>query len=621
LPFKPAFLCGFPAYEAELMTDRPGRWTWLTAALLAAVAAACGEEPQLATEHIRATLGGAEPAAMAEPGAVNLEDAADEEVAGAESSGVTSSGSTAASDGASGTDSPAGAPVLVLPGGDTVQVRERVVEFYRERGYEPAWTGYDDLEPDGVVLLGAIGELSRDGLDPNAYHHGSARELARVLAAGEAGERKLEHLGDLDILLTEAFVRAALDLERGLLDPEAAGLSWRIERAEPTDSAVMARLAAGEDPRRIISSLRPRVPYYHRLAEGLRTLRAVEAEGGWPSVSEGETLGVGDRDARVAQLRARLLAGDDREERRLAARGQGDPQLFDESLKQALRRFQVRHTLHEDGALGPNSLAALNVPVSERIETVRLNLDRWRWLPPALGEEYLLVNVAGFELELVAGDSVLESMNVVVGRTANRTPLFRDSLQYVVVNPYWNVPMSIARQEIIPAVWRDRGYLARNGYEVLHNGRVIDSSWISAPDLDSGRYQIRQRPGPRNALGAVKFMFPNDMNIYLHDTPADHLFSQEARAFSYGCIRVERPADLARTLLDRYTDGDGSDYDRLRSESGERWVTLDRKIPIYILYFTAWAKEDGTLRFHPDIYERDAALAGQREAKLPPVRG
>jgi L,D-transpeptidase YcbB len=584
----------------------------LAVAVLAA--AACGEEPQLATEHIRSTLGGAEPAGMEAPGQEATNDAT--ELAAADRTGEASGEATS---GTADSDAPVTAPVLSLPTGDTVHVRESVVEYYRVRGYEPTWTGYHELEERGEALLAALGDVSRDGLDPDAYHHGTARELARVLAEGEAGEQKLAYLGDLDILLTESFVRLALDLERGVLDPEAAGLAWRIERAEPTDSAVIERLAAGEDPRAIVASLRPRVPYYHRLSQGLQKLRELEERGGWPSVPEGETLTVGDRDPRVAHLRARLLASEDDEERRLAARGQSDALLFDEHLKQAVRRFQVRHTLHEDGALGPNSLAALNVPVSERIEAVRLNLDRWRWLPAELGREYLLVNVAGFELELVAEDSVLESMNVVVGRTANRTPLFRDSLQYVVVNPYWNVPMSIAREEIIPAVRRDRGYLARNGYEVLHNGRVVDSGWISAADLDSGRYQIRQRPGARNALGAVKFMFPNDMNIYLHDTPADHLFSQETRAFSYGCIRVERPADLARTLLARYTDGDGSDYDRLRGESGERWVTLDRKIPIYILYFTAWAKEDGTLRFHPDIYERDAALEGEREAKLPPV--
>jgi L,D-transpeptidase YcbB len=234
------------------------------------------------------------------------------------------------------------------------------------------------------------------------------------------------------------------------------------------------------------------------------------------------------------------------------------------------------------------------------------------------------VNVAGFELELVAGDSVVESMNVVVGRTANSTPLFRDSLQYVVVNPYWNVPMSIAREEILPAVRRDPMYLERNGYEVLYDGRVLSSRYhVSADALDTGRYLIRQKPGPEQCPGDVKFMFPNDMNIYLHDTPAGHLFSQETRAFSYGCIRVERPADLARSLLERYSSHGADEYDQLLGTGSEKWLTLDRKLPIYILYFTAWVGADGTLRFHPDIYDRDRALEPQREARLPalPITG
>lgn len=559
-------------------------------AALAVTLVGCGgdqaRDRELAVEHIRATLAGAAPAAVDAPGA--------------EPEGDRSS-----------------AAVVTLPGGDTLQVRGEVAEFYRDRGYQPAWTDRAELSPEGETLLAAIGSLAGDGLDPARYHHGTARDMADRAAGGEVEEGMAEHQGDLDILLTESFVRAARDLGRGVLEPESVGLEWRIERPEPSDSAVLARLGAGEDPVEVLESLRPGVPYYQRLVDGLRRLLEVQDEGGWPSVPEGETLRQGERDVRVAVLRGRLLAGEDSVEARLAAAGWTDPELFDEELVRALEHFQMRHTLHEDGAFGPNTLAALNVPVEERSEAVRLNLDRWRWLPRELGDEFLLVNVAGFELELVSGDRVLESMNVVVGRTANSTPLFRDTLRYVVVNPYWNVPMSIAREEIIPAVRRDRGYLARNGYEVLYNGDVVGSSEISAEALESGHYNIRQRPGPGNALGNVKFMFPNDLNIYLHDTPAGHLFSQESRAFSYGCIRLERPADLAKVLFEEFDSRDASDYERLRGEDGERWITLDRPVPIYILYFTAWAREDGTLRFHPDIYDRDAALEAERLAKLP----
>jgi L,D-transpeptidase YcbB len=589
-----------------MMVDRlrPGTLVWL--ALGALALGACAGDRDLATEHIRSTLGGADPAAVTAPEEAGLNGAAPGEEAASAPARESDTGE------AEGTP-----PVVTLPEGDTLQIRSAVVEFYDARAYEPAWTTHAELSREGARLLGALASLELEGLDPSRYHVPAAQSMARVLSEREAGENRLALLGDLDMLLTEGFVRAASDLSRGVLDPEAGGLEWRIERPEADDEAVVARLAAGDDPAAVLASVRPKAPYYRRLAEGLSRLRAVEERGGWPEVPAGETLRVGDRDERVAFLRGRLLAGEDEVERRLASTGRADPALFDEDLQQALEHFQARHTLHEDGAVGPNTLAAMNVPVSERIRSVRLNLDRWRWLPRELGDEFLLVNVAGFELELVAGDSVIESMAVVVGRTANRTPLFRDSLQYVVVNPYWNVPMSIAREEIIPAVRRDPGYLERNGYEVLRNGRLVNSYHTSAEALESGSYLIRQRPGPQNALGNVKIMFPNDLNIYLHDTPAGHLFGQETRAFSYGCIRLERPEDLAKTLLARYSRHDPSEYDRLRQERSEKWLTLDQQIPIYILYFTAWARADGTLRFHPDIYDRDQALESEQQALLP----
>jgi L,D-transpeptidase YcbB len=573
---------------------------WLVVGV--AVIAACAEpERELATEHIRQTLGGAAPAAMDSPAPADTADGAEVEL-------------TASADAEAAED--ASPPAVTLSSGDTLQIRDAVVSLYAHRGYEPLWTDHKGLTEDGVRALSALSSVSFDGLDPNRYGFHEAQALAVTLREGEPGERLLEILGDLDLILTENLVRAANDVETGLVDPKAAGLEWRFEGAVANDSAVVARIRTGDDPRSVIGSARPRAPYYNRLAAGLQRLEAVEANGGWPTVPEGETLRPGDRDPRVAAIRARLLAGEDPQERSLAAKGEADRTLFDEDLAAAIRHFQTRHTLHEDGAFGPATRAAMNVPAADRIQTVRLNLDRWRRLPQTLGREYLLVNVAGFELELVAGDTIVESMSVVVGRTANRTPLFRDSMQYVVVNPYWNVPMSIARAEIIPGVRRDPHYLQRNNYEVLSGNQRVNASMLSPSALESGRYMIRQRPGPRNALGNVKFLFPNDMNIYLHDTPAGHLFGQESRAFSYGCIRVERPDDLARTLLERYTSRDGSDYDQLRQRDGEQWVTMDQKLPIYILYFTAWAQPDGTLRFHPDIYERDAALAGELDSKL-----
>ncbi|HUG41661.1 MAG TPA: L,D-transpeptidase family protein [Longimicrobiales bacterium] len=496
-------------------------------------------------------------------------------------------------------------PVLQLPNGDTLHIRPVVVALYRERQYEPAWTDDDEILPRGLEMLKALAAASSEGLDPERYHFSTARDMARLLEEDAVEDRELEYLGNLDLLLTEGFARFAQDLEIGTMDPRAGDREWRIPRETVADRSLIERVLAGEDPKAVLASVRPRAPHYDRMVNVLARYRQVEESGGWGTVPGGETLENGDRDPRVAALRSRLSAGDDPEETRLAKRGAGDPQLFDAQLAEALQHFQQRHGLDPDGALGGNTVEALNVPLEDRVAAIRINLDRWRWLPNELGEMFILVNVAGFELELVKEDSAIESMNVVVGATANRTPLFQDTLEYMVVNPYWNVPESIAQEEILPMAQRDPTYLARNNYEVVRDG---------------GATRIRQRPGRANALGNVKFVFPNSMNIYLHDTPADHLFSQTSRAFSHGCIRVERPDDLARTLLAALTDRDPSDYDRLRRAEGEQWIKFDRQIPVYIVYFTAWANQDGTARFHDDIYQRDETLGPEAERKLAPVR-
>lgn len=559
------------------MFDR-SKWIYV---LGLGLVAGCGEN-EIATEHIRSVIIAAGGAAV-------------------DSSAAGDSIRTAArTDGDS-----AGAPLLTLPNEDTLYIRQSVVDFYHDRGYVPAWTDDDEILPRGLSMLEAIGAANEDGLDRERYHYTTAHRMARLLEEDEVEDRELEYLGNLDLLLTESFVRLAEDLVVGTIDPDRAGMEWRIPRGESPDRRLIDNVISGQDPRTVLASIQPEVPYYDRLKAALARFREIETRGGWGTVPEGETLSQGDRDPRVAALRQRLLAGDDPEEARLAGVGQRDPQVFDEDLEAAVSHFQTRHTLHEDGALGPNTIEALNVPVEDRIGALRLNLDRWRWLPNDLGEKFLLVNVAGFELEVVDGDSAIESMNVVVGETANRTPIFQDTLEHMVVNPYWNVPTSIAEEEILPVADRDPTYLARNNYEVVRTG---------------GATRIRQRPGPQNALGNVKFLFPNDMNIYLHDTPADGLFTQRSRAFSHGCIRVERPDDLARTLLSWLTDKDPSYYDELRSNSGEQWVAMDEQVPVYILYFTAWADRDGTVRFHEDIYDRDETLAPESERMLSPVQ-
>ena len=326
--------------------------------------------------------------------------------------------------------------------------------------------------------------------------------------------------------------------------------------------------------------------------------RQSAARGGWQQIPRDLDAAPGEAAPGVVLLRERFLRGPDPVEARLANAGAARADYFDDQLVEAVKHFQERHSIEADGRLGPATIRELNHTIEERIAELQLNMDRWRWLPHEMGEKHVIVNVAGFELEVVQGGKVVDSMNVVVGQQNWHTPIFADTMEYLVVNPYWNVPPSILEDEIMPALEQDPNYLARNDMERTSDGGV------------------RQRPGPKNALGRFKFMLPNKDNIYLHDTPAGHLFSRARRDFSHGCIRLERPRDMAELVMRTATQRSPSELDALLETNDEKWIKLDEQLPVYILYFTAWVQEDGTVRFHHDVYGRDERLEEQAEEKL-----
>lgn len=486
---------------------------------------------------------------------------------------------------------------LSLTTGDTVSVSAATLSFYREHGYRAAWTAEGTRR--ARALHAAIGYAEQDGLNPASYGYDLAARLLEQLEA--EGDEKLDgaargaYLADLDLLLSEGYMRYATDIVRGAIDPDTVGRAWRIPRSEAPDERVLRSVSRGGDAVEIIQRLRPSSPYYGRMLAALNRLREIRDAGGWQRLPAELDVAEGDSADGVALLRARLMASDDAREAQLARAGAARPSFFDRGLSDAVRSFQSRHALADDGKPGSGTLRELNHDIEERIAEVKLNLDRWRWLPRDLGDLYILVNIAGFELEVVENHRAIESMNVVVGQEGWHTPVFADTLEHVVVNPYWNPPPSILEEEILPAVARDPGYLARNNFERTSDGR------------------IRQRPGPGNALGKYKFMFPNDDNIYLHDTPADHLFSRVRRDFSHGCIRLERPADLARLVVAKSTNQSPASLEAMLAAGTEKWVPLKRPIPIYIVYFTVWVKEDGTLRFHHDVYGHDEELEDVKE--------
>jgi L,D-transpeptidase YcbB len=498
-----------------------------------------------------------------------------------------------------------GDSVVHLTDGDTLRISAATAEFYQGRSWESAWVDAKGPRDQGVAVHQAVGRAWEDGLPPARYRHDLAvAALARLEATGDSAlsdSLRVRHLAELDVLLTEGFNRLALDLVAGMLSPETAGLDFRIVPEAAPDAAIVNRIAAGEAPAAIVAQLRPTSPQYERMRAALLTFHEAESHGAWPQLSADRALREGGRGAMVAQLRQRFISGLDAREAALARAGAGDASLFDADLKSAVQQFQERHAIAPDGSVGASTLKELNHTIAERIAELQLNLDRWRWLPRELGDRYVLVNIAGFEMEVVEQGRVIESMNVVVGQESTETPVFSDSIRFVVVNPYWNVPDGIMERKIRPAMAADPQYLAKNDMEIVE-GRV------------------RQRPGPQNSLGRYKFIFPNDLDIYLHDTPEGHLFARSERAFSAGCVRVERPRDFARLLLRLQSDRDPDSLDGILASGSERWIKLDRPLPVYLLYFTAWAQDDGSIRFHHDVYGRSEALEGQAKEMTPGAR-
>jgi len=496
--------------------------------------------------------------------------------------------------------------VVQLVTGDTLTLSQATRAFYGSRRFRPAWVEDGELTEQGRDLYVAVGRSWNDGLSPEKYRFDVAQELRRqVEAAEESGADSLKQqvprlLGDLDLLLTEGMNRYANDLAQGALDPKDSGLQWRIPREHAPEASILDALVKGRAAEEVVASLRPKSLQYHRFMQALMRYHALEERGlEWPQLPADAALEPGESGATVQLLRQRLAASPDAREAQLAAAGNARPDQFDDQLAQAVKHFQERHGIEPDGALGPATIAELNRTLAERIDELRLNMDRWRWLPHDLGPRYVLVNVAGFELEVVENGKVIEAMNVVVGQEGWHTPVFADTMEYIVVNPSWNVPQSILEDEILPALERDPDYLAKHNMEMDEDGNV------------------RQLPGDENALGQIKFMFPNDDNIYLHDTPAKHLFSRTRRDYSHGCIRLERPEDLARLLLTRTTsDGSAEKLPDLLASGEEQWLNFEHELPVYIVYFTAWVEENGAVRFHHDVYGRDRRLEKQQERTL-----
>ena len=475
-------------------------------------------------------------------------------------------------------------------------------QFYERREYAPGWIDGTSPRSQMADLIEALNAAREEGLDPDLYNVSLLAERRAAAAKGfltKAGFDP-EEAGALDVWLTYLYMKYASDLAQGLGDLAHADRAWQI-RPEPFDAAdhLQTALEANEIKASLLDLL-PRHPQYRALRDSLAEHRAQEAAGGWPEVPATLRLKPGQKGPMVVRLAQRLAASGDYEGR---IPEDTDRAEYGKDLQDAVKRFQRRHGLADDGAVGAPTAAALNVPIGRRIQDIELNLERWRWLPRRLGDRYILVNIPEYRLEVREGDRVALEMRVVVGKQDTPTPVFNGDMTYLVFSPYWNVPPDIARGETLPSLLRDPGFLDRNNMEVLdRKGNVIDASAIDPSDPAS--YRFRQRPGAQNSLGRVKFMFPNEHHVYLHDTPANSHFARASRSFSHGCVRVEGPEQLAAYLL---RDQKEWTTDRIREAMAageERTVKLSSPVPVYLGYWTA-AVVDGQTQFRRDVYGID----------------
>ncbi|HET7715498.1 MAG TPA: L,D-transpeptidase family protein [Bauldia sp.] len=493
-------------------------------------------------------------------------------------------------------------PELPLP----VRQRSGALTAYYSDGARPIlWLG----EPRASDFVAWLRNAADDGLDPAAY---PADQLDKLMAA--APETNSRGKAIVELHFSAAFLQYASDLQVGRFLPHKVDPDFFQEGRSIDQLGALTLLSVAENLDRFFLAWQPQAPEYADLRAALADYRALAAAGGWPTVPLGESLKPGMTDPRVPALRARLAVTDGAD---LAA-PPGSELVYDDALAAVVKAFQARHGLDVDGIVGKATIVALNVPVETRVRDIVLSMERWRWMPPDLGRNHLIVNIAGFELKRIADGRVEERMNVVVGRPYNKTPVFSDAVRYLEFNPYWNVPHGIAVKEELPKLKQNPAARAAAGFEAVRGSEVYPVTAIDWNRYGPGNFpfQLRQKPGPGNALGRVKFMFPNRFDVYLHDTPARSLFDKAERAFSHGCIRLARPLDLAVQVL---AVGGVPGWDMARIEAvvttrQRTVVNLAEPLTVHITYFTAWV-DRGIPNFRADIYGQDqkldAALDGQ----------
>jgi len=478
-----------------------------------------------------------------------------------------------------------------------------VIREYSQNGYGPIWTNDRQV----ASFIDILEHAGSEGISPSDYHLLRLKQLAV--------SRRDEYIATRDILLTDAFLLYASHISSGKVDPDQYTARWHVITQSINPAEYLHRLKK-EKVSDIIKEISPHAAEYHRLGKALNDYMDILRHGGWGRIDGGKMIEPGDRDHRIVKIRERLkMSGN------LFPSASTESDLYDDDLRRSVLSFQQRHGIPADGIIGRETIGMMNIPPDQIVQQIRINMERWRWLPHDPGSYYLFVNSANFELKVVRDGVTVSRNKVIVGRPYRKTPILSSQIEYLVFNPSWIIPHGILAKDILPLVRKDMGYLEKEHIRIIDsNGRFVDPRNIDWKDESiADEYLFRQDPGKNNALGSVKFVFPNSYSIYLHDTPAKDLFENRKRTFSSGCIRVERALNLAYLLLDDETYW-SMDYIQLIVQSTNyQMVPLRVKPPIYVTYFTFWVEDDGTYQFRRDIYHRDPHVLSALQEEPPAV--
>jgi murein L,D-transpeptidase YcbB/YkuD len=473
------------------------------------------------------------------------------------------------------------------------RIRPALTQHYVQDKGDIYWVGTGRMAP----FLQRLSNAAEDGLNPDDYPIDALTELRQSL-----DDYDPENAAMAELFFSTFFVAYAADLKIGRLIPQKVDKRLFRNRKTIDVLRVLTDLKKQHDPNAFLAAFESQNPHYQALKKMLAVYRSVSETMTWPSVPTGPNIEPGKSDPRLPAIRDILTMTGDFE-------GSSTGIVYDPETVLAVRSFQLRHGLEARGVIGKQTILALNVPPADRARQIMLNMERWRWMPEEMGPHHFMVNLAGFELTEIEDEQVIDRMDVVVGAVATQTPEFSGDMQYIDINPTWTVPYSIATREMLPKLRRNASAYSGD-FEVFMNGKLTSWGGINWNAYGAGKFPFtfRQKPGPRNALGKVKFMLPNPHNIYLHDTPSKDKFLATERAFSHGCIRLSRPMDLTYRLVGEVAGWPQDKIDAAFASGNTTRVPLPERIPVHLIYATAFEGDGGSIEFRPDVYGRDRKL-------------